>query len=158
MAYEDPEDITAKRSAADDDAMRLREDPNVFEEARDRTGNGLGDVRPTVADEKAATSEVASAEVPRTDLAEQGLLPSDSLSEFEARWQEIQIGFVDQPQTAVRDAEALVNDVVSQLTKLFTQERQNLEQNWKRGTEASTEDLRLTLQRYRAFFQRLLAA
>jgi hypothetical protein len=86
------------------------------------------------------------------------LLPTESLDRFQSRWQKIQIGFVDDPRTAVRDAESLVNDMVSELTAAFTRERQMLEQHWDRGSAASTEDLRVVLQRYRSFFQRLLAA
>jgi hypothetical protein len=33
-----------------------------------------------------------------------------------------------------------------------------LEQQWSRGQEASTEDLRVALMHYREFFDRLLAA
>jgi len=88
----------------------------------------------------------------------QNLLPTKSLKRFQTRWQQIQIGFVDEPRTAVRDAESLVNEMVSELTAVFTRERQTLEQHWDRGTAASTEDLRVALQRYRSFFQRLLAA
>jgi hypothetical protein len=32
-----------------------------------------------------------------------------------------------------------------------------LEQQWDRGDDVSTEDLRIALQRYRSFFQRLLS-
>jgi hypothetical protein len=32
-----------------------------------------------------------------------------------------------------------------------------LEEQWDRGEEASTEDLRIALKRYREFFERLLA-
>lgn len=85
------------------------------------------------------------------------LLPNDRLAGFENRWREIQIGFVDEPRTAVRDAEALVNDMVKEVTDIFTTERQTLEKTWSSGGSASTEDLRVALQRYRSFFQRLLA-
>jgi hypothetical protein len=88
----------------------------------------------------------------------QNLLPTESLDRFQTRWQQIQIGFVDEPRTAVHDAQSLVNEMVSELTAVFTRERQTLEQHWDRGTAASTEDLRVALQRYRSFFQRLLAA
>ena len=124
---------------------------------RDATGADVAGAR-TALDATAGGTGTASVVPNVTDDTGKSLLPSDSLSGFQSRWQQIQIGFVDEPQTAVRDAETLVNDVVTQLTKLFTQERENLEQNWNRGTEVSTEDLRVALQRYRSFFQRLLAA
>jgi hypothetical protein len=46
---------------------------------------------------------------------------------------------------------------MARLAETFAQERANLEQQWGRGQEASTEDLRQALQRYRSFFQRLLS-
>ena len=42
------------------------------------------------------------------------------------------------------------------LAKVFADERSKLEQQWSRGNEVSTDDLRVGLQRYRSFFQRLL--
>jgi hypothetical protein len=48
--------------------------------------------------------------------------------------------------------------MVSRLTDVFTAERSSLEDVWRRGDDASTEDLRMALQRYRSFFGRLLAA
>jgi hypothetical protein len=47
--------------------------------------------------------------------------------------------------------------VVDKLTGQFAQARPRLEEQWSRGEQVSTEDLRLALQRYRDFFERLLA-
>jgi hypothetical protein len=47
---------------------------------------------------------------------------------------------------------------MQQLADSFAQERQALEGQWDRGDEVSTEDLRIALQRYRSFFDRLLSA
>jgi hypothetical protein len=38
----------------------------------------------------------------------------------------------------------------------FANERSGLEKHWYRGDNVSTEDLRVALQRYRSFFDRLL--
>jgi hypothetical protein len=46
---------------------------------------------------------------------------------------------------------------MKKLADTFASERQNLESQWSRGEEASTEDLRVALQRYRSFFNRLLS-
>jgi hypothetical protein len=43
------------------------------------------------------------------------------------------------------------------LARTFTDERRRLEGHWDRGDEVSTDDLRTALQRYRSFFERLLA-
>ena len=47
-------------------------------------------------------------------------------------------------------------DVLKRLTDTFTNERTSLERRWDRGDSVTTEDLRVTLQRYRSFFDRLL--
>jgi hypothetical protein len=76
---------------------------------------------------------------------------------FRARWEEIQLRFVDEPRGAVEDADALVATVMQRLAEGFAQERERLEAQWGRGEDISTEDLRVALQRYRSFFQRLLS-
>jgi hypothetical protein len=73
------------------------------------------------------------------------------------RWDDVQAGFVDDPRDCVQKADGLVSDVVRQLISGFTEARSRLEQQWSRGEEASTEDLRVALKRYREFFDRLLA-
>jgi hypothetical protein len=76
---------------------------------------------------------------------------------FQSRWEEIQVRFVDEPRGAVEDADALVANVMQRLAEGFAQERERLEAQWGRGEDISTEDLRVALQRYRSFFQRLLS-
>src|ERR687886_174647 len=76
---------------------------------------------------------------------------------FQARWEEIQVRFVDEPRGAVEDADALVATVMQRLAEGFAQERERLEAQWGRGEDISTEDLRVALQRYRSFFRRLLS-
>jgi len=83
------------------------------------------------------------------------LLPDDE--GFQSRWEEIQVRFVDEPRGAVEDADALVATVMQRLAEGFAQERERLEAQWGRGEDISTEDLRIALQRYRSFFQRLLS-
>ena len=87
---------------------------------------------------------------------EESLFADDQLSGFRSRWKEIQVGFVDDPRQAAEQADALVSDLVEQLTAGFSEARSRLEDQWTQGEEASTEDLRVALTRYRAFFNRLL--
>jgi hypothetical protein len=56
----------------------------------------------------------------------------------------------------VEDADALVAELMKHLAEIFADERTQLENQWSQGDDVSTEDLRLTLQRYRSFFTRLL--
>lgn len=73
-----------------------------------------------------------------------------------ARWSNVQAAFVDEPRNAVKEADLLVTAVIKRLTDSFATERANLEEQWDRGDAVSTESLRLALQRYRTFFDRLL--
>jgi len=77
---------------------------------------------------------------------------------YNGRWQEIQGKFVDEPQASVREADSLVAEVIQKLAQQFADQRQQLEGQWSKGGEVSTEDLRQALRHYRSFFQRLLAA
>jgi len=64
--------------------------------------------------------------------------------------------FVDEPRVAVLQADALVSEVIMQITRMFTDERSSLESQWNQGNDVSTEDLRKALKRYRSFFNRLV--
>jgi hypothetical protein len=85
------------------------------------------------------------------------LFADDELAGLRARWDNVQASFVDDPKECVQKADGLVADLVEQLTRSFSQSRSQLEEQWARGEDASTEDLRITLKRYREFFDRLLA-
>jgi hypothetical protein len=85
------------------------------------------------------------------------LFNADEGRGYRARWDAIQTGFVDEPRTAVEQANALVGETMKRLEEVFASERAALEQQWGRGDNVSTEDLRLALKRYRSFFERLLA-
>jgi len=86
------------------------------------------------------------------------LLGPNEVQDFRGRWESVQTDFVDDPRHAVENADHLVTEAIQRLSKIFSDERSQLEHHWNRGDEVSTEDLRLALQRYRAFFERLLAA
>jgi hypothetical protein len=85
------------------------------------------------------------------------LFSGEDAERFRSRWQEIQAGFVDEPQSAVKDADALVAELMQRLAETFSEERSRLESQWDRDDDVSTEELRIALQRYRSFFSRLLA-
>lgn len=84
------------------------------------------------------------------------LLDQDESELFRTRWSEIQGKFVDEPRSAVQQADALVSEVIEKITTMFADERTSLEGQWKEGNDVSTEDLRQALQHYRSFFKRLV--
>jgi hypothetical protein len=118
-------------------------------------------------DESAATDRAAERDTTTADPAgdsgatttadaDAGPLVADS-DGFQRQWEQIQGRFVDEPRGAVEDADALVATVMQQVADGFASERERLEAQWGRGEDISTEDLRVSLQRYRSFFQRLLS-
>ncbi len=122
------------------------------------------DPRDTAADagagRRAADDQArAAAAEPATTNAqgEAALFDRDAAKDFQERWLVIQTEFVDEPGAAVKKAEALVGEVVTQLTESFARERENLEARWSGSDDVSTEDLRQAIRRYRSFFNRLLA-
>lgn len=84
------------------------------------------------------------------------LFAPDIMNEFRSRWMDVQTGFVDTPREAVERADELVAEAIKRLAESFARERSRLEAQWARDGDVSTEDLRVALQRYRTFFERLL--
>jgi hypothetical protein len=84
------------------------------------------------------------------------LFSESELGDFRSQWSHLQTGFVDEPRRTVEDADKLVAAVMQRLAEGFANERSGLEKQWDRGDNVSTEDLRVALQRYRSFFDRLL--
>jgi hypothetical protein len=85
------------------------------------------------------------------------LLASRDAEGFRARWTDVQTAFVDAPRRSVEEADALVAELMQHLAKTFADERGQLERQWDRGDDVPTDDLRTAFQRYRSFFERLLA-
>jgi hypothetical protein len=97
----------------------------------------------------------------RADAADQErspLLPQEDAADFQSRWADLQSSFVDEPRRSVQEGDSLVAELMQRLATSFTEERQALEAQWDHGDDVSTEDLRIALQRYRSFFDRLLSA
>jgi hypothetical protein len=89
------------------------------------------------------------------------VLTPDEAEELSERWGAIQAGFIEAPRLAVEQADALVVDVIQRVVQTFKQERgalhRLLEGEPEGRSEASTEELRLALRRYRSLLGRLLA-
>jgi len=108
---------------------------------------------------QAADSQTREVEHDRDAHQEQTpLIDADRGRSLLEHWNGIQAGFVDSPREAVQQADSLVAEVIQDLARGFADERGKLEHQWDSGTDVQTEDLRVALQRYRSFFQRLLAA
>ena len=86
------------------------------------------------------------------------LFSESEMADFRSQWIKIQTCFVDEARGMVKDADKLVAGVMQRLAEGFANERSGLEKQWDRGDNVSTEDLRVAMQRYRSFFDRLLNA
>src|SRR5262245_42211377 len=91
------------------------------------------------------------------DLSDAGPLLADATG-YQDRWSEIQTGFVDAPGHAVQSAGELLTEMMDDLTRRLTTELGTVDAGRGAGADISTEDLRVTFQHYRSFFDRLLAA
>lgn len=85
------------------------------------------------------------------------LFETQEAEQLRNHWTTIQTKFVDEPRRSVEEADQLVASAMKRLAEIFASERESLEHNWDRGDDVSTEDLRIALQRYRSFFDRLLS-
>ena len=126
--------------------------------SREETDTGREERRSTADLVREADEFDADADA-RTDEGErEPLFAGDDSERYRSRWSEIQAAFVDEPRKAVEEADALVAELMQRLAETFADERSKLEQQWDREGDVSTEDLRVGLQRYRSFFDRLLSA
>jgi hypothetical protein len=109
------------------------------------------------------TAERQSDDVPQVDSTELnesvsgGIFSDEDARTLRSDWENVQTAFVDNPKHAVRHADELVDRTIRQITDNLTRERESLEREWNSGREVSTEELRIALQRYRSFFNRLLS-
>jgi hypothetical protein len=102
-------------------------------------------------------------------------LSADDRVRFVRRWDEVQAHFVDDPEAAVADAQHLVDEVmgargypvgdIQRQQEDVSVESPGVVNHYRRARdiarrndagEASTEDLRLAMQHYRALFESLL--
>ena len=87
---------------------------------------------------------------------DQRLFSGQRTRDYTERWNNVKGEFVDEPRRAIAEADRLVGDILTELHTLFDEQRRHLEHSLG-STQASTEDLRIALGRYREFFDRLLS-
>jgi len=105
------------------------------------------------------TAEALSDES-RNTASEADLAPifkNQEAEQLRKNWLKIQSYFIDNPNASVRAADELVAIVIENITTNFANKRTSLENQWKRGDKASTEQLRIVLKNYRSLFNHLLS-
>lgn len=101
-----------------------------------------------------------AADKPATDQGAEQLDPlfsSEVAADYRSRWAAVQSSFVDDPRRAVREGDELVAQMMKNLAESFAAERGRLETQLGQTGETTTETLRVSLRRYRSFFERLLS-
>jgi hypothetical protein len=158
-----PEIVADPDRQSSESATATAANPNATEAALpDRTVSTASAHQPPATEQAEATPSSTTSREPNrpqpTD-ARTPLFDDNALRDFRARWDQVQTSFVDEPRHAVEQADALVATIIQRITDQFADERSKLEKQWEssdKTSAASTEDLRQGLQRYRAFFDRLL--
>lgn len=141
-------------------ATPLRKEQPDFNEDEEITTGDLAQGKRPVSDARGPQAIAGERDFEHPSAAAgttEPLFPSSELQTLRTRWKEVQTAFVDEPRKAVEQADGLVASAMKRLAEVFAEERSRLEQQWDRGDSVSTEDLRVALQRYRAFFDRLLS-
>jgi hypothetical protein len=137
----------------------------------DERAEVVGGEMPTVT---APMDDAASPDVTRSDVTRAGeMLPGDlpeapglalfdgeTTKQFRDRWHELQLRFVDDPHAAEVQAVALVDEVVTALGRAVEQQRTALH-DWQSGQAVAahsgdTEQMRVSVRRYRTFLEHLL--
>jgi hypothetical protein len=131
-----------------------------MEHEDDRGGRALSTQDLLAVEPVDESPDLAEESVPEARTPDEEAVPElftvDEIKHFRADWQDIQTAFVDDPQSAVREADELVAAVIQSLAATFAEHKSELESQWSQG-EAPTEDLRIALRRYRSFFNQLLS-
>jgi hypothetical protein len=108
--------------------------------------------------EERSETQIAEQRTPANTIEDElePLFEEEAARKFRSRWLAIQSKFVDDPRDSVKQADELVADIIKDVTMNFADRRIGLEKQWNSGENISTEDMRVTLKRYRSFFERLL--
>lgn len=168
-------------AAVPDDPDYHRHDPDAVDDVRiDRDESVHRDEQyradePAARDDYQPSGHVGTGEVPVAEPADEtavdeeptelkpgdvpvhavaGLWTTDTAQGFRDRWRDAQLRFVDDPRGVAEDVKGLVDEAVEALTSALAGQRAELD-NWHTDGN-DTEQYRVVVQRYRAFFERLL--
>ncbi|WP_433525019.1 hypothetical protein ACQPZ2_08300 [Nocardia pseudovaccinii] len=127
---------------------------------REGAGESAADEREAAGGDTAAGESTAAADertaAGQQEIGDQPLFGAADVERLRTAWRQLQGGFVDSPHDAVTQADDLVMATVQQLSAALAERKQSLERLWSREEDGDTEDLRLALRSYRAFFDQLV--
>ena len=146
--------------------------PDFVEQTDNDTQNPTTDSDADTENTPAMTTDIQKSPVVSTNVPDSGTVGKTATKDqtnsgfarltpaeaeyLRTRWNNIQGKFVDEPGSAVIQADALITEVIEKITQPFTDEQTALKSQWRDGDNVSTEDLRQILQHYRSFFNRLV--
>jgi hypothetical protein len=147
------EDLTPQSEFREEEAER-------DETERDETGRLDPERRSSLrqrgrADDQEFSTENKCTDIVASDGSKAFFSPNEA-DGFRARWESIQVGFVDDPRTSVQSAAQLIGDAMKRLSEEVATERRKFETSSRRENGKATEEMRLLLRRYRSFFKHLM--
>lgn len=125
------------------------DDEPAFEEPR-------ADDKAVINDDEPVYAEPRDEAVPQQE-ARTRLFEDEETEQFRTQWRDVQARFVDEPGTAVKDADSLLSSMLDELKSHIDEQKRTLDGGWDRDTK-DTEALRLAMQRYRSLFDQILSA
>ena len=146
-----------ERRAADRRQMTrepLRDNPEVMERESMRTNpEVMGRKEPVAVEDRDRPAPDPRVDQPgriggpgenRTDMW-------PDMSDFHRRFDQLQSDFIEEPREAVKKAERLIEEMLDHVVKSTRERMQSMRRDT--GDTADTEQLRLTMQRYREFIR-----
>ncbi|TDV54973.1 hypothetical protein [Actinophytocola oryzae] len=137
-----PESLETQENVQADDYREPVAEPGDYQEPVAEPGDYQETARETTEAPATASAQSEPSEV---------FFDETAMSGFRDRWRELQGGFVDDPEDSVRGAGELVDEIMRELAE----RKAGLDERWRAG-DAGTEELRVVIREYRAFFNRLL--
>jgi hypothetical protein len=159
-AGEDHRNDDAMASEADDrfDDQLAQQDHHAGNVALDETPAGIDEATDSSATTEYSQDAQVDQESMPSDLATPPaatIWPDNTVTDMRARWQAVQLRFVDDPAAATGEMQALVNEAVQALSTALASRQRELD-SWSSNASHDTEQLRLAVQRYRDFYELLL--
>jgi len=117
---------------------------------------------PDASNAEASNAEAGNAEEPE-ELAPDEVPAGTTVTFWEVevvdgyrdRWQQIQLRFIDDPKQAAEQAHGLLSDVIDGFAEAVQRQREDLNR-WQSADLDDTEELRVSVRRYRDLLDRLL--
>jgi hypothetical protein len=147
-------DLGGNEQRVDDKAVINDEPADVAYDDVPSDGMSRNDVTPNEPSEVSFSDE-ATTKTPAQE-APVHLFEEHEAEQFRTQWREVQSGFVDEPRSAVREAESLVGKLMDELKSHIDEQKQALEGDWDSDSK-DTEELRVALRRYRSLFDQIVS-